>query len=874
MVPVGGTPSSAENIDLAASLTGYAHRSGPDDFGSLTTFLDAHPDSPWSTALLTDLGLEYYNTAHYSLALDAWHKAWESGQQAGDARGVALTDRAGAELALMYARLGRMPELEAFLTSVDNRGFVGPATEKLASAREGLWTMQNRPGLAFRCGPLALHCIAKVVSPDKADAQELLKAASTQQGFSLTQVAVLSQEIGLNYQMAFREANGDFAVPAVVHWKVGHYAAILRKQGDRYLIQDPTFRNSVWATKAALEAESSGYFLIGPGSLPPGWRTVDETEGSSVWGKGTTYENDPGPITPRDLKKGPPMCMGMMVPNVHLMTANLSLADQPVGYRPPVGPAVPFTVRYNSQDSFQPANFNYGNLGSKWTCDWTMYITDNPQSPLADVTYYVGGGQRTFTGFNTNTQSFDYQQYDQTLLTRTSTNPINYQLLSGDGTQLIFSQSDGSIGTSRNIFLTQVIDSQGNALALTYDTNLLLVSITDAIGQVTTFTYGVPTNSTYGLAADQYKLMKVTDPFGRSASFQYGPLIYEELIVYNNGVPETGGNLYYWDLVSVTDVVGIVSQVGYAPELYDQTAHASYFYDFVNSLTTPYGTTYFSGGGTNETRFLETTYPDGSRDRVEFNQSVNVPGSDPNLSVPQGMSTADIFLNSRNTYYWDQNACAMAYGDYSKAAVFHWLHAEDFNTCSGILESSRKALEGRVWYDYAGQSVPYEVGVNNCPLHAGRVLDDGSTQLYSYGYNGFGHLTNSIDPVGRTFSYFYDTNGIDLLQIRQTRGTNNDLIARVTYNNQHLPLSVVDASGQTNIFTYNPRGQILTATDAKGETTSYSYDPNGYPLSMDGPLPGTNDTVTLTYDSFGRVRTSTDVSGYTLIYDYDNLDRI
>ena len=35
----------------------------------------------------------------------------------------------------------------------------------------------------------------------------------------------------------------------------------------------------------------------------------------------------------------------------------------------------------------------------------------------------------------------------------------------------------------------------------------------------------------------------------------------------------------------------------------------------------------------------------------------------------------------------------------------------------------------------------------------GRVLDDGTTQLYTYAYNPFGHLTNSIDPLGRTFSY-------------------------------------------------------------------------------------------------------------------------
>ena len=107
-------------------------------------------------------------------------------------------------------------------------------------------------------------------------------------------------------------------------------------------------------------------------------------------------------------------------------------------------------------------------------------------------------------------------------------------------------------------------------------------------------------------------------------------------------------------------------------------------------------------------------------------------------------------------------------------------------------------------------------------------------------FNSFGKLTNSIDPIGRTFSYLYGTNGIDLLEVRQTRGGNNELLSRTTYNAQHLPLTTVDAAGQTNTFTYNSRGQLLTETNPKGETTTYTYDTNGYLIAVDGPLPGTN----------------------------------
>lgn len=72
LVPIGGEPSRAENAALATALLRYSQRAGPDDFSSLTSFLREHPESPWCASLLTDLGIEYYNTAHYSLALDAW----------------------------------------------------------------------------------------------------------------------------------------------------------------------------------------------------------------------------------------------------------------------------------------------------------------------------------------------------------------------------------------------------------------------------------------------------------------------------------------------------------------------------------------------------------------------------------------------------------------------------------------------------------------------------------------------------------------------------------------------------------------------------------------------------------------------------------
>ena len=376
LVPIGGEPTLAENAALAVALLDYSKRTSLDDFSSLTGFIEAYPESAWNAVLLTNLGLEYYNTGHYSKVLEVWKQAWELSSPATDLRGKALADRALGELVYMHARLGHIVELESLLKSVEGRVFMGSATEKITGAREGLSNMKTYPENSFKCGPHALHQILRNVNPNNHGIELIHQAASTQQGFSLQQLEGLSSQLGLNYQMAFREKDVPFIIPSVVHLKVDHYAAMIRQQEDFYLLQDPTFGNNVWVTRVALEDEASGYFLVPPGELPDGWRVVEVQEGETVWGKGNTGKNDPDPTGCDDPKKPKSKCdnnnecKGLAVPDAHLMLVSLNINDEPVGYVPPVGPSVRFTVRYIQRESKKPGNINYSELGKKWTFDW------------------------------------------------------------------------------------------------------------------------------------------------------------------------------------------------------------------------------------------------------------------------------------------------------------------------------------------------------------------------------------------------------------------------------------------------------------------------------------------------------------------------
>ena len=116
-------------------------------------------------------------------------------------------------------------------------------------------------------------------------------------------------------------------------------------------------------------------------------------------------------------------------------------------------------------------------------------------------------------------------------------------------------------------------------------------------------------------------------------------------------------------------------------------------------------------------------------------------------------------------------------------------------------------------------------------------------------------LDGGGNPVaGRRLTYDYDTaNGVDLINVRQTTGTNNETVLQLANYTQHKPQTVTDAAGQVATYTYNSAGQVLTETRTRNgnqETTTWAYDTNGYLMSITGPLPGA--TVSFTYDDYGR----------------------
>ena len=817
-----GPTTPAEDEALLQAAGSYDQRRDPDDFSSLTGFLAAYPHSGWRVAVLANLGIDYLHYGYFSRAIDAWEAAWSAGKGAADRRARALVDRAIGELLRLHAGLGHQDRLAVLLEDVGERPLSGSATEMVQYARDTLWVMRTDPRHLYLCGPTALKMLMLAQHATLDQVRFLNQVRAGPKGTSLNEVAQLADQAKVPFEPVFRNPGEKVPVPSIVHWRVGHFAAIVGEADGRFYLRDPTFGNQgIWVTRAALDAEASGYFLAPTGEARASeWRMVDASEASEVWGAGPTTDDG-----------GNPNC-GMCGDGINEQKVSLHLSNSPVGYAPPKGPSAAVTLAYAQRDQNQPANFKFFNVSQKWTLNWLSYVQDDPSAPGFNVVkrYQRDGALYTYMGFDSGTHLFAPQEDDASVLELVTTSPVAYERFLKDGSIEVYTQSDGSMVYPRNVFLTQIIDPQGNTLTLNYgeiSRRVRLLALTDATGRQTTFSYGS--------AISPLLITQITDPFGRSATLTYDSL---------------------GRLSSITDVLGLTSTFSYDAK------------SLIDALTTPYGATNFAYGGSGNRRFLNIVDPLGYGEREEAFQPAPVPFSEPVFDVPQGMvNLNNAALNYRDNFHWGKHQyavgrCTPSGGcDYTAARITHFTHdANDFNLEWDTVESSKEPLEGRVWYNYPGQISVLGAagsGTYDMPTAIGRVLDSGQTQLTQFAYNAAGNPTQFVDPVGRQTLLTYGANQVDLASVAQmTTAAGNSTIAAFTYNSQHRPLTYTDAAGQVTTYTYNAAGQRTSMTNPLGQVTKYDYNSTGDLTTIINANGKT--AASLTYNSFDRVKTFTE----------------
>ncbi|MEO0585863.1 MAG: cysteine peptidase family C39 domain-containing protein, partial [Bacteroidota bacterium] len=497
---------------LTQAITRYQDSGNFEDLQPFIAFLRQNPDSAWNSSILLNMAKISYQTGYFSNALKYWKKCWEISKEKADENGVKIASLAISEYAKMNARVGRMDEVKRAFDQAKNCELKGNARIIMDGAIEGHYAMENNPGIAFRCGPYALSNIIKEHYPDKANRiKEFLdRTQSPREGFSLERVEQMSSELGINMQIARRKPGASVIIPSVMHLKVGHFGAIIRKQGDKYLLKDPTFGNQTWLSSDAIDEEGSGFFIVPGGQLPEGWKKPEKAEFKKIYGKG--HSGNGGEDETKECSKqsgGNKKTCAMATHSFHTLLASLHIEDTPINYSAARGMDIAITVSYNQREfEGQSISYLYSNFGPQWVSSWVSYLVDNTTVTGSDVTLYLpNGGSEVHTNFNSNTQRYEAQVQGSSVL-EVLTNDT-YKKVLPDGTEIFYEHFIGTTGTSRRVFMSRIVDPQGNQINLAYDTNPSyperIIKITDATGLETDFSYAY--------SGEPYLVTSIEDPY-------------------------------------------------------------------------------------------------------------------------------------------------------------------------------------------------------------------------------------------------------------------------------------------------------------------------------------------------------------------------
>jgi YD repeat-containing protein len=785
-------------------------------------------------------------------------------------------------------------------------------------AKDAYYLMRDHPGIAYRCGTFALKSVGEELQPTNHALEGLVGLPSPANGFSMATLMDLSKKCGLNLVAVRRTAGEDLVVPSVVHWRQNHYAAILQKQDDAYLVSDPTFGKEKWMTADAINEEASGEFLVPAKSEPEGWAKLARNDMEKIHGMGLKSNiNDKKDCVCVRNFSGEMVCTcphtkGMPVWWVSEPYINLWIQDEPISYLTSRGKPFSFQITYKQRDG-------------GWSNSWASSITMEGLTPCggigcgssfynSDITVDLpNGGEVEFPTKTGSAFNYDPPRYDSE--TRLMIQPVltNYvsqsfyddgtyglRLVHEDGSQDIYEVGEvsGLAGEppegSGN--LVRRIDADGDTTSFQYDVANRLVSVID------------PDGRTNALIYSGNRLSEVINPYGLTAQFKY----------------DSSGNL-----TNITDAQGISSSITYDTNNYP------------TSLITPYGTTHFNltdngisygfgnaGGDDNGLidRSALVVDPTGATNlyMYRYDTEMVMPSNSFTTGVPTNspLGTLDTGTgpnagtNSavwfRNSFYWGPmqyahlstvNMTNFTRNDYLLGRMQHWLQDTNELDVTGYLSAERDPSPDGVnpglltFYDYQGKTFTDQEGTSVLPSVRAYQLPDGSTHYDYLLFDYFDNITNWISTyslpsggVGTRTNQFIYANNTYAYSWGQSFGSGINYIYTTYYTVPNLLTQVIGADGKTiwsyggfdtvtwtNLFYIDPgqpgggsyatNGTITVssrvlpnyATNGLGQITTVSYT-GGRPVSFNNT---NEDTLIADYAGWNKVAITTSAAGLT-----------
>ena len=620
-----------------------------------------------------------------------------------------------------------------------------------------------------------------------------------------------------------RPSGGELVAPSVVHWKENHYAAIVEQKGDTFRVVDPTFRLSRWLSADAINHEASGQFLVPAKQKPATWRTLTPTECANIFGKGfpgggwdppwgppctgcscADGSDGTGPASggpgPNGIHSNIAMdaAGGTQGPNgIHnnvcsecgvggqtgaggmpqwLVTEPnimLWIVDEPLAYQTATGGRMSFKTYYNAYyDIFNSGDEQFGgnypiggtSFDNNWGASWISYIDTGVPSGGEVTLYPPGGGSRVYTNFDGT--GLEYYTNTRLIGITNAGSLIGFNLLYPSGAKDVYGYIDGG----SVFFLSQQIDAHGRATTYVYNTTNTITTlqyVIDCDGRTNTFSYTLNP-----MGVGNVLVSKITDPFGRSATFSY----------YTNN--DLGNSLS-----NVVDAVGNSTTFTYADP----------YCLIMSNMTTPYGKTSFGFGSVQTTNgtysndiyyvschvtepdngqhlFLYVQGEDFSGVPKVYTDTSNVPTNRPTATLDNPdwtSSAANDYMNYANSFYWNRaqytnlstnflnntNFDALTATDYADGRLRHWNQDDEgnmqgFSLSMERLPSPDGVTAGKMtWWDYPGKVPEYFnwQGTNAFPSLVIRVQPDGSEWYQMYQTDQWGIAPTSsalIPPTG------------------------------------------------------------------------------------------------------------------------------